>query len=158
VGGERDTRRVSKELSAASESPASQSAREGAGDTVSKRILIVDDEEAIVFAMQRYFRGRGFEVDCARELEEAEALLACAEYALVIADLRLTGVHGAEGLEILSFIRERCPRTRAILLTAYGSSDLEREARDRGVSLMLRKPQPLPDLAQAVLTLLEEGT
>ncbi len=123
---------------------------------MAQRLLIVDDEEAIVFAMQRYFRSRGFDVDCARELEEAEALLSHSAYAVVIADLRLTGVHGAEGLEILSFIREHCPWTKAILLTAYGSIDLEREARERGVSLMLRKPQPLPDLAHAVLALVQE--
>jgi DNA-binding NtrC family response regulator len=120
------------------------------------RILIVDDEEAIVFAMERYFTRRGYRVDCASELEEAQALLANSTYSVVVADLRLTGVHGAEGLEILSYVRGHCPWTRTILLTAYGSQLLEAEACERGVSLMLHKPQALPDLADAVAVLLGE--
>jgi DNA-binding response OmpR family regulator len=121
------------------------------------RILVVDDEESIAFALQRYFRARGLEVDCAGELEEAQALLVNDRYSLVIADLRLTGVHGAEGLEVLSFVREHAPWTRTILLTAYGSDELESEALRRGADAVLRKPKPLPDLAQVVFSLVGEG-
>jgi DNA-binding NtrC family response regulator len=117
-------------------------------------MLIVDDEESIIFAMGRYFRARGFEVDCAREIEEAQALVANVRYSIVIADLRLTGVHGAEGLEIIGYIREHCPSTKTILLTAYGSPELEAEAQSRGVDAVIRKPKPLSDLAQTVLSLL----
>jgi DNA-binding response OmpR family regulator len=119
------------------------------------RLLVVDDEESIRFAMDRYFRARGFDVDCARELEEAQALLANRRYAVVIADLRLTGVHGAEGLEIVAYVREHCPETRTILLTAHGSRELEEEARERGVDVVLRKPRPLPELTRTVLGLME---
>ena len=43
---------------------------------MSERILLVDDEQAILFAMRDYFTAYGYEVDCSREVEEAEALLA----------------------------------------------------------------------------------
>ena len=118
------------------------------------RMLIVDDEEPILFAMRAYFTKRGYAVDCAREREEAEALLAAGEYAVVIADLRLTGTHGAEGLEILGFVRRRWPRTRLVLLTAYGSSELELEARRRGADAFLHKPKSLPDVERLVAGLL----
>lgn len=121
------------------------------------RLLVVDDEDAIVFAMKRYFRARGFEVDTARELDEARQLLSSTRYAAAIIDLRLTGVHGAEGLEILAFVEEHCPETRTLLLTAYGSPDVTREARARGADVVLSKPQPLPDMAQVVLSLIESG-
>src|SRR5215212_2538352 len=85
-----------------------------------RRMLIVDDEEAILFAMEEYFTTRGYQVSCARELEEAQALLSFAQYDVVIADLRLTGINGAEGLELLSFVRACSPRTKILLLTAYG--------------------------------------
>ena len=58
------------------------------------RMLVVDDEEPILFAMREYFSTCGYEVDCARELEEAEALISNVQYALVIADMRLTGIQG----------------------------------------------------------------
>jgi two-component system response regulator PilR (NtrC family) len=123
----------------------------------SRHLLIVDDEESITFAVRRYFLTRGFQVDCARELEEAEALLVNRRYDVVIADLRLSGVHGAEGLEVVKYVREHCPWARTILLTAYGSPAVEQEALSRGVDAVIRKPKPLPDLAQVVLGLLDTG-
>ena len=66
------------------------------------RLLIVDDEAAIRFALSDYFRECGWQVDAAAEKEEAEALLAHTEYAVVIADLRLTGIYGVEGLDIVT--------------------------------------------------------
>jgi DNA-binding response OmpR family regulator len=118
------------------------------------RMLVIDDEDAIRFAAKEYFEAQGFEVDCAQELEEAEALLSNLKYAIVIADLRLTGIYGTEGLSLVGFVRERCPGTRIILLTAYGSPEIEQEARRLGVDCFLRKPKPLPDVAQIALGLL----
>jgi two-component system response regulator (stage 0 sporulation protein F) len=123
-------------------------------DSSMERLLIVDDEEPILIAMQEYFRTFGYEVDCARELEEAEALLTKFSYAVVVADLRLTGIYGVEGLELVGYIRQRCPYTRMILLTAYGTPEIEKEARRLGVDAFLYKPKPLPEIAQIVFALL----
>jgi CheY-like chemotaxis protein len=125
--------------------------------TLTHRILVVDDEEPILFALREYFTALGYEVDGVREPDEAEALLASIRYDLVIADLRLTGTRGAEGLEILARARERTPRTRTILLTAYGSPEVEREAHRRGIDAFLHKPKPLPEVAQIVGRLLERS-
>lgn len=110
------------------------------------RLLVVDDEEPILSAIRDYFEAQGYEVDCARELEEAEALLSHIRYALLIADLRLTGVHGNEGLELIRFACDRSPWTRTIVLTGYGSTEIETEAIGRGVDAFLQKPQPLAQL------------
>ena len=118
------------------------------------RILVVDDEEPILFALREYFTALGYDVDSAREAEEAESCLSTTLYDLVIADLRLCGSHGAQGLEVLTHARERAPETRTILLTAYGSPEVEREARQRGVDALLHKPKPLPEVAKIVVSLL----
>jgi DNA-binding response OmpR family regulator len=118
------------------------------------RLLLVDDETPILFAMAAYFRSNGYLVDAAREREEAEALLANVTYAAVIVDLRMTAVHGADGLEIVVYARERCPSARIIVLTAYGSPAAEAEARARGADAFLHKPQPLGDLVQLLESLL----
>lgn len=112
------------------------------------RLLIVDDEELIVLAMRKYFRDRGYEVDAALELEEAQALLANYRYDLVIADLRLTGIGGVEGLQIVSDIHQKCADTRVILLTAYGTPEIERESYLRGADAFLHKPKALMEIAQ----------
>ena len=118
------------------------------------RILIVDDEESILSAVRDYFETQArFDVDCARELEEAEALLSHLHYDLLIADLRLTGAHSSEGLELIRFARERSPWTRVVLLTSYGSPELGSEAMSRGVDRFLQKPMPLADLAQVAAEL-----
>lgn len=120
---------------------------------MSARILVVDDEEPILFAISEYFEPLGYQVDCARELEEAEALLSHVRYALLIADLRLTGIHSNEGLELIRFTRDRSPLTRVIVLTGYGSADMEAEALGRGVDAFLQKPMPLAELAEIVAEL-----
>lgn len=120
---------------------------------MSNRILIVDDQRPILVAMKEYFGINGYEVDCASDFEEAEALLADVYYDVVIADLRLTGINGVEGLELVAGVRERNPRTRIIILTAYGSLEIEKEALWRGVDAFLCKPIPLSQLAQMVLML-----
>lgn len=114
-----------------------------------KRLLVVDDETVILFAVRRYWERLNFIVDCAREREEAEALLATRHYDAVIADLRLTGIQGAEGLDVLTFVRAHCVGTRVILLTAHGSQEVEDRARALGVDRFFRKPQPLEVLARA---------
>ena len=121
---------------------------------MSHKLLIVDDEEPILFAMREYFTTRGYAVDCARELEEAEALISNVKYDLVIADMRLSGIQAAEGLELVAFVRQRCFSARIIIMTAYGTSEMEGEAWRLGVDFFLHKPQPLPQVAQIVENLL----
>jgi DNA-binding NtrC family response regulator len=121
---------------------------------VPHKILIVDDEASILFAMREYFTPRGYHVECARGVAEAEARLGSGPYAVLIADLRLTGGDHAEGFEIVDRVRARHPTTRVIMLTAYGSSAIEQEARRRGVDVFLEKPQLLPKVERIVAELL----
>jgi CheY-like chemotaxis protein len=118
-----------------------------------RRILLLDDEPVILRAMARYFRKLGWTVDSASEPEEAEALTAHRRYDLAILDMRLTRFGNAEGLEVLRHIRKHDPWTGVIVLSAYVSAELEEEAVRLGADVVLRKPQPLPQLAQIVLAL-----
>ena len=98
--------------------------------------------------MKRYFARCGFTVDCARELEEAEALTAFNEYDVAIVDLSLHDHSGKEGLEILRHLRRSRPRTRTILITAHGTPSIEREAFRRGCDAFVHKPKPLAELVK----------
>jgi DNA-binding response OmpR family regulator len=119
------------------------------------RILIVDDEELIVQTMKKYFTGLGFDVDTAFELEEAQALLGHYRYDLVIADLRLTGIGGVEGLQIVSDVHQKCASTRVILLSAYGTPEIERESYRRGADAFLHKPKAMMEIAHVAVNLLD---
>jgi DNA-binding response OmpR family regulator len=121
-----------------------------------ERILIVDDEDLIVGAMRRYFQGLGYVVDSAYELEEAQALLVNYKYDLVIADLRLTGIGGVEGLQIVADVHQKCVDTRVILLSAFGTPEIERESYNRGADAFLHKPKAMMEIAQVAKSLLEQ--
>ena len=124
-------------------------------DSERDRILIVDDEHLIVRAMRSYFERLGYDVDSAHELEEAQALLANRTYDLVIADLRLTGIGGVEGLQIVSEVHHRCAKTRVILLSAFGTPEIERESYNRGADAFLYKSKGMTEIATVASSLLE---
>jgi CheY-like chemotaxis protein len=120
----------------------------------SRRVLLLDDEEAILVPTARYFRALGFTVDIAREPAEAEALLHREHYNLAIIDLRMTRSGGTEGLEVLREIRRLDRGTKVVVLSAYISHEAETEARALGADGVLRKPQLLPDLAHLAFVLM----
>lgn len=119
------------------------------------RILIVDDEESICFSMSEYFEHHGFNVDTARDLDDAEKLIQSTDYKVVIQDLRLGVNKSADGLQIIKMLHEFQPDARIIVLTAYGSAEMEDEALRCGADAFLRKPKPLSQVAQVVQGLLE---
>jgi two-component system response regulator HydG len=120
---------------------------------MSLKLLIVEDEAAILSALEQFFGSQGYEVDGVGEQAAAEALLASRRYDAVLADLRLGGSDSTEGLDIVSFVRQRCPETKVLVLTAYGSPEIEQEAWRRGVHAFLHKPLPLAVIAAEVRTL-----
>lgn len=117
-------------------------------------ILIVDDEEPIRFALQSYFDDQGYRVDCAVELEEAQALLATTRYDVIITDLRLDGMDDHLGIGLLETATTESVGTHVIILTAYGSPTLKRTALRLGAHAFLEKPRPLHELGALVRGLL----
>jgi DNA-binding NtrC family response regulator len=113
---------------------------------MSERILIIDDDDQLSGAYKDYLMQRGHEVDCAEEVEEAEALLAHFPYSVVITDLRLSKL-GFGGLDVVKHIREQGLPTRIIVFTGYGWPDLKEEAFAHQVDAFVRKPARLADLA-----------
>lgn len=111
------------------------------------RLLVVDDETPILFALRDFFSARGYAVDAAGERSAAEALLAERPYELMIVDLRLSAGEASEGLDLVAFARGKRPAMRIVVLTAYGSPEAEATALGLGADAMLGKPMPLPELA-----------
>lgn len=105
-----------------------------------RSILIVDDDEETLVVIAALLRRSGYGVDTARTVEEAERLLGTTCYRAVITDLHLSGMLGEEGLEILSFVRERHPEIAVILLTGYGSPEVVSKAYQRGAAFYFEKP------------------
>lgn len=120
-----------------------------------RNLLVVDDEESICFSMREYFSQHGYNVDTAREMEEAEGFIKATDYKVIIQDLRLGLTRHPDGLEIIKLVHKRNPETRIVVLTSYGSKEVEDEARRAGADAFLRKPKPLSQVAQVVQGLIE---
>jgi DNA-binding NtrC family response regulator len=120
---------------------------------VNQRILIVDDEKAILVAFKKLLKSPNIEVDTAETMGEADNLLKENIYQAVIVDLRLTGVHGEEGLEIIKYVKELHPQTNVILVTGFGSSAVMEKAQALGAAFYFEKPVSSEVLKNALKSL-----
>jgi len=117
--------------------------------TLLKKIMIVDDEKAILLTLSHVLRHQGVEVVLCAAIEEAEEALKSSHFDLVIADIRMSGVSGIEGLELLSYIKQNFA-AEVIIMTGYGSEEIEEEAYRRGAFHFFRKPLDIVELLQQV--------
>lgn len=107
---------------------------------MAKRILVVDDETAFLLGIRKVLGSTGAVTDIVETIEEAEKLILQNPYDILITDLRLTGVLGEEGLEIVRFVRENSPHTQCVLVTGYGSPEIRDKAKEQGVAFYFEKP------------------
>lgn len=115
-----------------------------------KKILIVDDEPSILMSLSHLLSSNDTVVVTCSRIEEAEEALDRYRFDLVIADIRLSGVYGIEGLELLSYIKEISPMTKVIIMTAYGSEEMRDAAYRRGAYFYYEKPIDMDDLLSKV--------
>ncbi len=101
------------------------------------RILIVDDEEDILYVLEGHLSRAGYSVTTARDGEEALAQFREARHDLVIADVRMPRL---DGLGLLKALREIDPGIGVIMITGHGSIDTAVEAMKVGAYDYLTKP------------------
>jgi DNA-binding NtrC family response regulator len=107
---------------------------------MTKHVLLIDDETAILMAFKKLLQSPGIEIDTADTKEAAQSALKQKNYAAVIADLRLGDTGGEEGLEILRFVKQHNPAVPTILITAYGNPEVMERTYRLGADLYLEKP------------------
>jgi len=113
-----------------------------------KRVLVVDDEPSILLSLSHLFSNDEVIVITSSRIEDAEEALERYSFDLVIADIRLSGIDGIEGLELLSYIRKIRPETKVILMTAYGSEVMKESALRRGAYYYYEKPIDMSSLVK----------
>jgi two-component system response regulator PilR (NtrC family) len=107
-----------------------------------KKILIVDDDEALLFAFRKIFRDTKVLIDSAATVDDAKALVSKNTYALVIADLRLAEADHEGGLEVIRYAKEASPRSVTVLWTAFSGEEIEDKIVGVAPDHLLRKPVP----------------
>jgi two-component system, OmpR family, response regulator len=118
------------------------------------RILIVDDDRAILNLMQRVLRDEGYAIDVASTGEEARTLALVHEYDGIILDLNLGDRHG---FEILQELRRSGRRTPILLYSGKGDTDTIVRGLDAGADDFVVKPVSNEELRARVRTLVRRS-
>ena len=113
------------------------------------RLLVVDDEENIRFALKRWFEWNGFQVDVADDGDVAVEKCRNATYDLVTLDIEMPRMNGKKALQL---IRQFHPDIKVIVLTGY-SDELNDPQLNETCRVMI-KPVSLTLLEQEVRNLL----
>jgi len=114
------------------------------------RILIADDQQHILFALQMLLRGSGFSTETATHPARVLSALESEPFDAILIDLNYTRdtVGGAEGLDLLSKIRAIDSVVPVVVMTAWSTIDLAVEAMRRGASDFVQKPWENGELLQ----------
>ncbi len=120
-----------------------------------KRILIVDDEEDLTWSISKHLaKDRDkYELIAVNSAMAALDVLAQVPIDLVITDIRMPEI---SGLDLLLNVRENYPQTKVVIMTAYGSSEIQEEANKRGCFKYIEKPFEIQELRQLILNVIEE--
>jgi two-component system nitrogen regulation response regulator GlnG len=126
------------------------------------RLLIVDDEPSICFALARFFTERGDQVATSASAEDAIARLAQTRPDAIFLDIRLPGLSGLEAMEGLTQRSGDEPADASgelppaiIVMTAHGTMESAIEAMRKGAYDYLVKPIALEKAAHLVDRLME---
>ena len=112
------------------------------------RILIVDDEEQILQALDTFFTLRGYEVVTCSNPQEALERVRMERFHVALLDINMPQMNG---IELLRLIKEARPTVQVIMMTAYTTIEKAIECVERGAGDYFLKPfHDLDELAEIV--------
>lgn len=114
-----------------------------------RRILIVDDDERVLFVLHHALArlSREYDVMTTRNAHEALDEIRKMPFDLVISDLKMRGM---DGVELTEAVRTQSPSTIVVWITAYGGEETDAEAQRLGVYRCLAKPVEVDEIRQVV--------
>jgi DNA-binding response OmpR family regulator len=115
-----------------------------------RRILLVDDELAILLTLKAVLEINGFEVETAASAKEAKLKLRANTYHMVITDMRMES--DSSGIEVVHAAKKAPYQPAVAMLTAFPMPGSE--WRDEGADEMLVKPMNTQDLLRQLEALL----
>ncbi|MCL6634407.1 MAG: sigma-54 dependent transcriptional regulator [Peptococcaceae bacterium] len=107
------------------------------------KILVIDDEEHMCWALERAMRQEGYQVFTATRGQQGLDLIREEAPSLVILDLKMPEM---DGMEVLRRAKEMQPKLPVIILTAHGTIETAIEAMKMGAADFITKPFDLDEL------------
>ncbi len=101
------------------------------------KILIVDDDEAVIFLMEHAFSRAGYDIKSAQNGDDALELLKDDKIQVMFLDLNMPGMNG---LELCRSIRKDMPMAMIFAVTGYASLFELTDCREAGFDDYFKKP------------------
>jgi DNA-binding response OmpR family regulator len=111
-----------------------------------RRILLVDDEVAVLLTLKAVLEISGFDVDTAASAREGVSKLHTREYQMLITDMRME--HDVAGVEVIKAARSAAYHPAVALLTAFPVA--EEDWQEMGADQLLVKPMHTRILLQQI--------
>lgn len=111
------------------------------------RIMLIDDEPIVGKRLTPILTKNGFYVESYTDSTLAMKRLESVDFDIVVTDLRMEEV---DGIQILEYIMSHCENTRVIMITAYATIDVAREALVKGAFDFVAKPFKPKDLRAVI--------
>jgi len=111
------------------------------------KIMVVDDEEQICKSVEKILAKNDYEIIHATSAKEALEKMAKDSFSLLISDIVMPGMNG---LELLKMVKKEWPLTKAVMMTAYASTDTAVKAIRLGAIDYLSKPFTPDELRSTV--------
>lgn len=111
------------------------------------RVLVVDDEVNLRFAIERVLRRSGHLADSASTVRQAIERLRSQPYDTVVTDLRMPG---GDGLELIQWLGSYSPSTKILVISAYITPEFRKTYGNQASIGILEKPVELSKLIELV--------
>ena len=115
------------------------------------RLLVLDDDTAILALLRSYFSGLGWRVEICSRAPDGLSLVARSSFDAVICDLNLGPGQLGEGFDVISHVRRERPEAAVLLFTAAAGEKVRTAALEAGADEVIAKPSPLATLRDAAV-------
>jgi DNA-binding NtrC family response regulator len=105
--------------------------------TPPKRVLVIDDEEALCRMVEAVLTDAGYAVTTATRSYEAVEAFDPGRFDLVVTDVKMPGM---DGLEVLQRVKAAAPTMPVIVITAHATVEMSIQALRKGAYDMVTKP------------------
>ncbi|MEO0198437.1 MAG: response regulator [candidate division WOR-3 bacterium] len=112
------------------------------------RVLLVDDEEDILWGLSEELARNQIEVDTATNGLEALEKIKKKQYDFLVTDIRMPGLSGSE---LLMETKKIQPDIKVIVMTAYGSDEVKQDVLTKGAISYLEKPFDFDQILNVII-------
>ncbi|MFA5410594.1 MAG: response regulator [Candidatus Omnitrophota bacterium] len=119
---------------------------------MSKKILLIDDEEMIIKSLKKLLEQNDFEVFLAKNGQDAAVMTEEERFDLVIADIRMPGLNGVETIRSIyeDLEKNKLKKIPAIFITGYADEETKEKAKALKPVAYIYKPFEIKELVDKV--------